>query len=81
MTDKETLVMRIQVCTFAMDEACLFLDTHPTDISALEYYRKHKEMRDTAVNEYTQLYGPLNPYECKAVDRWEWIDGPWPWEA
>ena len=36
---------------------------------------------DTAVQNYAEWYGPLNKYHVTCNSRFDWIDGPWPWEG
>ena len=38
--DKKALLHEIRVCTFALIEARLFLDSHPDDRQAIAFYRK-----------------------------------------
>ncbi len=80
MDDKQSLLSRIQMYGFALHEACLFLDTHPDSPEALEYFRRYNQALNDTQAEYTDKYGPLTPYDCKATERWDWVDGPWPWE-
>ena len=39
--DKARLLREIQLCTFLLTEANLYLDTHPDDQDALKFYEKH----------------------------------------
>lgn len=80
MNEREVLLKRVQVCDFALNDAALFLDTHPTDKDALNFYQKHKEMRKAAAKEYTSKYGPITKSDYDGGDRWTWVDGPWPWQ-
>ncbi len=64
---------------FALVEANLFLDTHPTDANALEYFSKYQQIHDKAVAAYTAAYGPLTAMQHTG-SRWKWTDGPFPWE-
>ena len=79
MSDREYLMQNLQILDFALLDCGLFLNTHPYDSGALEYYRQHKEMRDIVKAEYTEKYGPIlcgdnNP------NQWSWCNGPWPWQ-
>ena len=47
MTKNELLKMITEV-SFVMDELRLYLDTHPDDQKALDYYEKQRKMRDRA---------------------------------
>ena len=80
MTDKATLMKRINMLSFAVDEAVLFLDTHPDDREALRYYHEMNAQRQKAVAEYTAEYGPLTAGSVTNAERWTWVDCPWPWQ-
>ncbi len=80
MTDKATLMKRINMLSFAVDEAVLFLDTHPEDREALRFYHEMNAQRQKAVAEYTAEYGPLTAGSVTNAERWTWVDSPWPWQ-
>lgn len=80
MTDCQKLLQKIRVAEFAMLEAQLFLDTHKTDRAAMAYFNKYKGIVKELREEYADKYGPLTVREAKAEMRWDWTDGPWPWE-
>ena len=80
MTEQEKLMRKIQVCDFALFEAALFLDTHKNDAEALKYYRKHRDTAKELREEYTKKFGPLKISDSSAQTKWEWVEGPWPWE-
>lgn len=79
MTDKQKAMLLVQQTCFAIDEAVLFLDTHPGDKKAMEYFRRAQQRRDTAVADYEKRYGPLTAAATKSAE-WNWIDNPWPWQ-
>lgn len=79
MTDKQKAMLLVQQTCFALDEAVLFLDTHPTDKKAMEYFRRAQIKRDAAVADYEKRYGPLTAAATKSAE-WNWIDNPWPWQ-
>ncbi|MFA5528055.1 MAG: spore coat protein CotJB [Peptostreptococcales bacterium] len=74
------LLRRIQYLSFVLVEVNLYLDTHPTDMAALNYYHTYKALYNRALSEYTSQYGPLTPGTVESRNRWTWIDKPWPWE-
>ncbi|MCL2034903.1 MAG: spore coat protein CotJB [Oscillospiraceae bacterium] len=80
MNDRMILLKRVQVCDFALNDAALFLDTHPEDKDALDFYKKHLRLREEAAKEYTSKYGPITKADYDGGPRWTWIDGPWPWQ-
>lgn len=78
---REKLMRIIQETSFAIDDCKLFLDTHPDDQEALEFYQKCRCLRQEAWEEYTVKYGPLSAYDVNAANIWTWNCGPWPWQV
>ena len=81
MSERERALRNIMSRDFAVIETALYLDSHPDDQAAIEYYKNAIEQRDRNTKEYEQKYGPLT-YNLSAVcgDRWKWTETPWPWE-
>ena len=79
--NREALLWQVQMASFAVDEARLYLDTHPCDATALAQYGQMRDMRLNAVNAYNAQYGPLTTDAATANNRWAWVDNPWPWEV
>ena len=81
MTKEQQMLMnKIQAASFAVVEANLYLDTHPTCRDGLEYFRKHKKEYDLSVKEYEEKYGPLTAVSSEGTKKWEWVSTPFPWE-
>lgn len=79
---RKELMERINQYSFAMNEANLFLDTHPFDTEALNFFQKYRELRVEAVKEYTKYYAPLAiDYAVCDKTPWSWVNEPWPWEG
>ena len=78
--NKNLLLRRVQMYDFALQEARLFLDTHPTDPNAIAYFQKYRQLHAKAKEDYEKLYGPLTADGEITSGRWEWVDNPWPWE-
>ena len=81
MTEREMLLRRVQVCDFALNDAVLFLDTHPDDAQALGFYKTHLEARKVAVRDFEEKFGPLTHGGYSGGPRWNWVDAPWPWQT
>lgn len=82
MPSRRELLEWINVVSFAVNEASLYLDTHPDDREALMYFREYSKLRDKALREYARCFSPLT-IDTAAVsceDYWNWIDEPWPWQ-
>ncbi len=79
-SDKIALLRKMQTVDFALQEANLFLDTHPNCKKALAYYEMYRKLRCELHEEYKHKYGPITRNDVMNADTWTWIDGPWPWE-
>ena len=77
---KMKLLKKIQAESFAVVEANLYLDTHPTCKDGLEYFRRHKELCEKLKKEYEEKYGPLTAAASEGTKKWEWVTEPFPWE-
>ena len=66
---------------FAVHEAVLYLDTHPDDQNALEYYRRKQQQLMQASENYQKVVGPLRACTVDTSSgSWRWVETPWPWE-
>ena len=82
MMNRRQLLNHINEVSFAVDEIKLYLDTHPCDSEALEYFREMSSRRNEALKEYAEAYGPLtiDTAADSCTERWNWINEPWPWQ-
>ena len=79
--NRRELFEYINQISFAVDDVKLFLDTHPENQKALDYFQKYKEKRIEALKEYAEVYGPLTvDTVSENSDCWSWINEPWPWQ-
>lgn len=80
LNDKQKLMRKIQQNGFALVEANLYLDSHPTCKMGLEYFRKHKAIQEELEKEFNENYGPLTAFQSEGTKKWEWVMSPFPWE-
>ena len=80
MNEQKMLLGKIKKYDFTLRELNLYLDTHPNCRRGLAMFKKYKELRCGAVEEYTKKFGPLTPDQNSDMQHWNWIDDPWPWE-
>lgn len=79
--DKENMLLdKIQKFDFAVQEASLFLISHPDDKNALSYYQHFQALLTDTVNEYEEAFGPLTS-RSNLDNKWKYVYGPWPWEG
>ena len=76
------LLQRLQEIDFVLVELNLYLDTHHTDMNAIEQFNQLTEKRWALANEYEKLYGPLQGFgRSYSGYPWQWNDEPWPWQV
>ena len=81
MTDtKRRCMKQVQMYSFAVTEAILFLDTHPQDTAALAYYNKYAKLLREAIKLYEDKFGPITQTSQTPPTSWNWVLDPWPWE-
>ena len=77
--DRENLLKRLTMPDFMSLHMQLFLDTHPNSEKALKLFNSYKKQKEEVVAEYNSKYGPLQSVQS-SEKKWDWVDGPWPWE-
>lgn len=71
-------IMMLGFCAFDM---MLYLDTHPDDEEALNYFNQCNELYHSAKQSYEENFGSLNAFTDKTLDSWDWNTAPMPWEG
>lgn len=79
--NQRQLMKKINESSFAMDDVLLYLDTHPTDLRAMNFYHYVAGMRKEAMDIYEKQYGPLMVDSVPNQNEWTWTAGKWPWEG
>ncbi len=67
--------------SFAVNDITLYLDTHPQDQDAINYFNHYSDLRKKALKEYEELYGPLTIDLARPDKMFDWADMPLPWEG
>ena len=77
----EKLLRNVHEASFAVDEARLYLDTHPYDETAKHYFDISNDKRRKALQNYEQQYAALLTDNIDATkDGWTWGENPFPWD-
>jgi spore coat protein JB len=72
----------LQKVDFALVELTLYLDTHPTDMQAVQQFNQLAQRRQQLANEFEMKFGPLLQFgHSYSRFPWQWIDSPWPWQV
>ena len=95
MENRQELLQKINEISFAVNDLTLYLDTHPTDIQALEKFDFYAGERKRLMREYEMKFEPLT-IDCVKADtihdhneycpypqqkHFTWVDGPAAWEG
>ena len=81
MSNQEQLLHDIGIVNFVLVELTLYLDTHPHDRNAMEYFNHYNKMRNQMEREFSQKYYPLNLSLVECGSEWSWGSAPLPWEG
>ena len=75
-----TPMTELMAICFVVDELELYLDTHQNDREAFEMYQTFLALAKEAQRRYVQACGPVKQTDQLGMDRYAWLDDPWPWE-
>ncbi len=81
MGNKEQLLRDIGIADFVLTELVLFLDTHPDNYNAMEYFNHYNRIKNQMEREFSQKYFPLNIGLADCSKEWRWGMAPLPWEG
>lgn len=81
MTQKEQLFRDIGIVSFVLVELAEFLDTHPEDGKAMEFFNHYNRMKQQLMKEFSVKYYPLTQDYADSMQNWRWGDAPLPWEG
>lgn len=81
MSSKEQLLHDIGIVDFILVELTLFLDTHPSCSSAMEYFNHYSKMKNQMMKDFSQRYYPLTKDLAESNKEWRWGAAPLPWEG
>lgn len=79
--DCNILMKQVYETGFALVDLVLYLDTHPEDKEALNYYYYVADLYEQAAKAYEEQCGPLTTEGVMDENYWTWINDPWPWEG
>lgn len=82
MRDEEKLLKEISMVDFVIVEMTEYLDTHPYDTQAIEYFNFYSRMKNQMLKEFAEKYWPLTLSTAENTgSEWAWgLQNP-PWEG
>lgn len=81
MNQKDQMLENIGTLGFVMIEFALYLDTHPYDRNAMEYFNHYSRIRNQMVAEFSRDFYPLTLGMAESNREWRWGMAPLPWEG
>ena len=80
MNQKE-LYEWIMMLGFCAVDMMLYLDTHPDDEEALNYFNQCTALYNAAKQSYQEQFGQLNAFSEQEGSSRDWNTAPMPWEG
>ena len=74
----DDLLMQIMMLDFAVQDSALFIDTHPCDKEAMNYFNEAATRLKAAKKEY-QKQGHALVYREVGAYQNDYLSAPWPW--
>jgi spore coat protein JB len=81
MENREQMLNDIGIVGFVLIDLSLYLDTHPDDKKALEYFNHYSRIRNQMVRDFSREYYPLLKEFSECNNEWRWGMAPMPWEG
>ncbi len=79
--NRKQMMEWVQMLGFCVVDMQLYLDTHPDDEEAFEYFKEAVEAYEEAKEKFEANFGPLTGSATAKQERWNWSDMPLPWEG
>lgn len=81
MNQREQMLENIGILGFVMIDLVLYLDTHPYDRKAIDYFNHYSRIRNQMVADFSRDFYPLSISMAESSREWRWGMAPLPWEG
>lgn len=81
MSAQDQMLKEISMVDFVLVELMLYLDTHPYDRNAMEYFNHYSRIKNRMAREFSVKYFPLTKDMAESNKEWRWGMAPLPWEG
>lgn len=81
MSEQDRMIKDISTIDFVMVELALYLDTHPYDRDALDYFHHYSTIKRGMMKEFAVKFFPLTLDTAENCKEWAWGLAPAPWEG
>lgn len=79
--DSSRMLKDIGIISFTLVDLTLYLDTHPYDKQAMEYFNHYARIEKQMKADFSARYYPLNATLSQDQMEWNWVLAPMPWEG
>ena len=79
-SDMDRMLRDISIIDFTLVELNEYLDTHPRDRQAMEYFNHYARIKAQMSKEFSARYFPLTAEQSTDTRDWNWVLSPMPWE-
>ncbi len=81
MNSENQMLKEISMVDFVLVDLMLYLDTHPYDRNAMEYYNHYNRIKTRMEREFSMKHFPLTKDMAESDKEWRWGKAPMPWEG
>lgn len=71
----------IRIVDFVLVDLSEYLDTHPFDQKAMEYFNHYSRIKNKMNRDFSMRYFPLTKDLAESNKEWRWGAAPLPWEG
>ena len=71
----------IRIVDFVLVDLSLYLDTHPFDQEAMEYFNHYVRIKNKMSRDFSMRFFPLTTDQAESKKEWRWGAAPLPWEG
>lgn len=71
----------ISIVDFVLVDLSLYLDTHPFDQEAMEYFNHYVRTKNKMSRDFSMRFFPLTKDLAESNKEWRWGAAPLPWEG
>ena len=71
----------IRIVDFVLVDLSLYLDTHPFDQEAMEYFNHYVRIKNKMSRDFSMRFFHLTTDQDESKKEWRWGAAPLPWEG
>ena len=71
----------ISIVDFVLVDLTLYLDTHPFDREAMDYFNHYARIKNKMSRDFSMRHFPLTMDQAESNKEWRWGAAPLPWEG